>query len=57
MEPLPSAGWGVRFVHPLFAYAKISGFLALQGSLAALIGVSVWSSFFGNAENYSGEGP
>ncbi len=51
------AGWGVRFVHPLFAYAKISGFLALQGSLAALIGVSVWSSFFGSAENYSGEGP
>jgi len=52
-----SAGWAVRFVHPLFAYAKICGFLALQGSLAALIGISVWSAFFGTAETYRGESP
>lgn len=52
-----SAGWLVRFVHPLFAYAKICGFLALQGSLAALIGVAVWSVFFGTAESFRGEEP
>ncbi len=51
------AGWLVRFVHPLFAYAKICGFLALQGSLAALIGVATWAAFFGTAEDYRGEEP
>lgn len=25
------SGWGVRFVHPAFAYAKIAFFLSLQG--------------------------
>ncbi len=49
------AGWLVRFVHPLFAYAKIFGFLALQASLAALIGVATWSAFFGTAESYQGD--
>ncbi len=51
------AGWGVRFVHPAFAYAKICGFLALQASLAALIGLSTWAAFFGTAENYRGDQP
>ena len=51
------AGWGVRFVHPAFAYAKICGFLALQGSLAVLIGLATWSAFFGTAEDYRGEEP
>ncbi len=51
------AGWGVRFVHPAFAYAKICGFLALQASLAALIGLSTWAAFFGTAENYRGDEP
>ena len=51
------AGWGVRFVHPAFAYAKICGFLALQASLAALIGLSTWAAFFGTADNYRGDEP
>lgn len=38
-------GWLVRFVHPLFAYVKISGFLLLEGSLAVLIMVSLWAVF------------
>lgn len=50
------AGWGVRFVSPWFAYAKIGGFLALQLSLAALVALSVWSVFRGSSESYrSGE--
>jgi hypothetical protein len=48
------AGWGVRFVHPLFAYLKIAGFLLLQGSLAALVGLSLWAVFSGSQRNYSG---
>lgn len=31
------AGWLVRFVHPAFAYFKITAFLALETSLATLI--------------------
>ena len=51
------AGWLVRFVHPLFAYAKIAGFLLLQGSLAALIGASLWAVFTDKqAENYVDDG-
>ena len=49
------ASWLVRFGHPLFAYLKIGGFLLLQGSLAALIVVSLWASFRGSANNYRGE--
>lgn len=51
------SGWLVRFVHPGFAWAKVAGFLALQGSLAALIGVSLWSVLRGTDQSYrSGEG-
>jgi hypothetical protein len=51
------AGWLVRFVHPLFAWAKVAGFLALQGSLAVLVGVSLWAVFRGSSQGYqSGEG-
>lgn len=32
-----AAGWLVRFVHPAFAYFKITAFLTLELSLAALI--------------------
>ena len=46
------AGWLVRYAHPAFAYAKITGFLLLQGSLAALVGVSLWSVFRGTTKNY-----
>jgi hypothetical protein len=50
------AGWAVRFVHPAFAWAKVAGFLALQASLATLIGVSLWSVFRGSSQSYrSGE--
>lgn len=46
------SGWAVRFVHPLFAWAKVAGFLSLQASLAALIGVSLWAVFRGSAAHY-----
>ena len=50
------AGWGVRFVHPGFAWLKVLGFLALQTSLAALILLSLWSVFRGSSRSYrSGE--
>ncbi len=48
------ASWLVRYAHPGFAYLKIAGFLLLQGSLAALVVVSLWSVFRGNANNYTG---
>jgi len=32
-----AAGWLVRFVHPLFAWLKLAGFLSLQGCLAILL--------------------
>jgi hypothetical protein len=49
-------GWLVRFVSPAFALAKVAGFLALQASLAALVGLALWSAFSGTSENYrSGE--
>jgi hypothetical protein len=31
------AGWAVRFVHPLFAYAKVLFFIALEGVLLWLM--------------------
>ena len=37
------AGWGVRFVHPAFAYAKIGFFLLLEGSLLFLVAVVAWA--------------
>jgi hypothetical protein len=46
-------GWLVRFGHPGFAWVKIAGFLLLQGSLAALVGLSMWSVFAGSQRNYS----
>jgi hypothetical protein len=33
---------------------KVLGFLLLQGSLALLVGLSVWAVFRGNGQNYSG---
>lgn len=46
------SGWLVRFVHPLFAYLKIAGFLALEISLAVLMGCSLWAVFVGSQKNY-----
>lgn len=49
------AGWLVRYGGAGFAWTKIAGFLLLQGSLAALVGIALWSVFAGNqAANYSG---
>jgi len=49
------SGWLVRFVSPGFAVLKVTGFVLLQGSLAALIAISLWSVFTsGQAENYTG---
>jgi hypothetical protein len=45
-------GWLVRFVHPLFAYLKIAGFVVLEISLAVLICVSLWAVFTGTQDAY-----
>jgi hypothetical protein len=49
------AGWLVRYASPLFAYAKIAGFLLLESSLAALVAVSLWSVFAGSQRSYDGQ--
>jgi hypothetical protein len=50
------AGWLVRFGHPAFAALKVAGFLLLQGSLALLVGLSIWAVFRGSGQNYAGAG-
>ena len=50
-------GWLVRFVHPLFAYVKIIGFVVLEVSLAVLICVSLWAVCTGTQETYRGGQP
>jgi len=45
-----AAGWLIRFVHPGFAYVKITAFLLLQTTLAALI-VAVAAAIGLNARN------
>lgn len=50
-------GWLVRFVSPHFALVKVLGFVTLQGSLALLVGISLWSVFTqGQGSNYVGSG-
>jgi len=51
------AGWLVRFVSPGFALFKIAGFLLLQGSLAALVGISLWAVFSGSQRHYGTRPP
>jgi len=51
------SGWLVRFVHPGFAWLKIGGFLLLQGSLAALILLSLWAVFRGSPGDARGGEP
>ena len=50
--------WLVRYGGAGFAWTKIAGFLMLQGSLAALVAIAIWSVFAGRqGENYrSGAG-
>jgi len=50
------SGWLVRFVSPHFAVLKVIGFLALQASLAALVGCSLWSVFRGAQRHYEDAG-
>lgn len=37
------SGWGVRFIHPAFAYLKIASFLTLEGTLLCLIVLVAWA--------------
>ncbi len=37
------AGWGVRFVHPMFAYVKIAAFVVLQGTVLWLMVMVAWA--------------
>ena len=39
--------------HPGFAWAKIAGFLLLQGSLLALVVVALWAIFAGSQRSYN----
>ncbi len=48
------ASWLVRFVHPGFAYLKITGFLLLQTSLLVLVLLALWAVFVGSQRNYEG---
>ena len=49
------AGWLVRWGGAEWAWTKIAGILLLQGSLAALVAIALWSVFAGKqAENYAG---
>lgn len=49
------AGWLVRYGGAGYAWTKIAGILLLQGSLAALVAIALWSVFAGNqSANYSG---
>ncbi len=51
------SGWLVRYGGAGFAWMKIAGLLLLQGSLAALVAIALWSVFAGNqAANYAGAG-
>ena len=48
------AGWLVRWGGAGFAWTKIAGILLLQGSLAALVFIALWSVFAGGqSENYA----
>ena len=50
------AGWLVRFGGAQFAWTKIAGILLLQGSLAALVAIALYSVFAGNqSRNYAGD--
>jgi len=50
------SGWGVRYVHPLFAYSKIFFFLLLEGTILFLMIMVARSLLFGLPSAYrSGE--
>jgi hypothetical protein len=51
------AGWLVRFVSPAFAYLKIAAFLALQTTLAFLVGAVVWAIMTTQPNDYRSSAP
>jgi hypothetical protein len=48
------AGWGVRFIHPGFAYAKILFFLTLQTVLLLLMLAVARALLFDQPSDYTG---
>lgn len=51
-----AAGFLIRWGGPSFAWTKIVGILLLQGSLAALVVIALWSVFAGGqGQSYAGE--
>lgn len=46
------AGWGVRFVHPGFAYAKITSFVVLEASILWLVVVVARALLFDEPSAY-----
>jgi hypothetical protein len=48
------SGWLVRFVDPVFAWTKVLGFVSLQASLAALVGLSLWAVFRRPGDSHRG---
>lgn len=51
------AGWGVRFVHPGFAYAKVGFFVLLQGVLFWLMALVARALVFDQPSAYTQTGP
>ena len=51
------AGWGVRFLHPGFAYAKVGFFVLLQGVLFWLMALVARALVFDQPSSYTQTGP
>jgi hypothetical protein len=51
------AGWGVRFLHPGFAYAKVGFFVLLQGVLFWLMALVARALVFDQPSAYTQTGP
>lgn len=48
------SGWGVRFVHPAFAYVKVAMFLALEGAILWLMIAVARALLLNSPSDYSG---
>ncbi|MCX8072641.1 MAG: hypothetical protein N3C12_09340 [Candidatus Binatia bacterium] len=46
------SGWGVRFVHPAFAYLKIAAFVTLQGAVLWIMVLVAWALVRGAPSAY-----
>jgi hypothetical protein len=51
------SGWGVRFIHPAFAYLKIGFFLTLEGVILALVIVVARALLFDEPSAYTRGAP